>query len=149
MRALNPRAFVMSLLAVLLTASIGVPVAAAEPPAVESRDPAAQAGVFPFPGGVYRTPPGVSFAPDRLLVKFRDGASPVQTIAARQSISASLDREVKLVPGLQVLRLRGSRESDVIAAVAAMKGRADVEYATPDYAYQLAVEPDDPSYPDQ
>ncbi|HUR16028.1 MAG TPA: S8 family serine peptidase [Candidatus Limnocylindrales bacterium] len=149
MPALNPRTIVAASLAVLLTASIAIPAAAGQPPAAQWPDPTAEAGVFPFPGGVYRTPPGVSFASDRLLVKFRDGASAVEKTGARQSINASLDRDVKLVPGLQVLGLRGSRQSDVIAAVAALTGRADVEYAMPDFAYELAVEPDDPSYPGQ
>lgn len=135
------------LVVILAGASVASPAVAREPSDRRASDPAAAAGVHTYKDGVYRTPPGVSFAPDRLLVKFRGGISAVTQATARQSIEAAVEREFKLVPGLQVLRLRAGR--DVIAAVAELSRRPDVEYAMPDFAYRLTVEPDDLDYTSQ
>jgi subtilisin family serine protease len=149
MRASNPRIFVAAWLAVLLAAIVAAPVVASEPPTGNRGDATANAGIYPFPGGVYRTPPGVSFAPGRLLVKFRAGTTAIQKNAAHSAINGTVSRDIKLVPGLQVVKLRGTQLGDVIQAAAALNARADVEYAMPDFAYKLTIEPDDPSYPDQ
>jgi Subtilase family/Fervidolysin N-terminal prodomain/Divergent InlB B-repeat domain len=143
-----PSRTVIVLLAFLITGLFASPAQADEPIARSGNDPA-DTGTYAFADGVYRTPPGVAFAPDRLLVKFRTGASAVQQFAARQAVDATVKEAFGLVPGLQVLKLHETGPASVVEAAAALSRSKDVEYAMPDFAYQLSVEPDDPSYLDQ
>lgn len=146
-RRMPVRPFVATWLAVLLAGAIAVPAKAAEPTPSQGTDPASEAGTYFFEDGVYRTPPGVSFAPDRLLVKFRPRTTLKDQAGALQSVDAAVDTTSRLVPGLQVLTIHGG--GDVIAAVAELSRRSDVEYAMPDFEYQLTLEPDDPDYSGQ
>ena len=86
----QPRLFAVVSVAVLLTGLLAAPAQADEPTTQPSSDPAAQSGTYFSANGVYRTPRGASFAPDRLLVKFRAGASGLQKVTSVQSVDASV-----------------------------------------------------------
>ena len=145
----QPRFIAVVSLAVMLTGLLAAPAQADEPAAQPASDPAAQSGTYYAADGVYRTPPGVSFAPDRVLVKFRAGASGMQKVSAVQSVDASVGQAFMLVPGLQLLELSKAGRANVVDAAATLAQRPDVEYAMPDFTYQLTVDPNDPSYSGQ
>ena len=115
------------------------------------------------------------FVPDRVLVKFREGVSPVmpgkpstgQTQLDRALAESGVERATPLFPtvtqpgdrqsglaldsvGLsRIYRLQLRAGQSVSQTVAALSGNPDVEYAEPDYIARPAAYPDDPRYGDQ
>src|SRR5438876_522218 len=99
-------------------------------PAVRSVSQSSGPGIpHPLDGGVLFTAPGVTLAPDRLLIRFRPAASQTAEARIRESAGASLLRAYHLVPGLQLLRVEHGR---VLSAAAALSRNPEVEYAVPD-----------------
>jgi len=91
--------------------------------------------------------PGETIAPDRLLVRFRSGASAAQEAQVRHSMGATLARSYHLVPGLELLTTSSTRSA--LDTVAALSHDPDVRYATPDVVYHVQAMPDDPLYSQQ
>ena len=99
------------------------------------------------------------FAPDRLIVRFQDGARPEQ---ARLEAWGALSAETLFggaglageLAHIYVLRLAPG--SDVLNAVQALAAEPGIAWVEPDYlaypagdAAETAVAPDDPLYPQQ
>ena len=93
------------------------------------------------------TAPAASFAPDRVLVRFRSGASAAAEKQARSSAGATLVRSYRLVPGLELLKVAPVHAAP--SALAAIARDPEVLYATRDVAYHVQSIPDDPLFEDQ
>lgn len=107
------------------------------------------ASAHPFTGGVLTTGPGVTVAPNRLLVRFHTGVSATQEAQVRHSMGATLMRAYHLVPGLELLKVGSASGPKALDAVASLSRNANVRYATPDVAYRVQTIPDDPLYEQQ
>jgi thermitase len=83
-------------------------------------------------------------APGELLVKFRGPTTRAGITNALNRALVRSAREYRIVPGLQRVRLApGVAVED---AIAELKGRADVEYAEPNYLLYKAAVPNDPQF---
>jgi len=82
------------------------------------------------------------YVPGQVLVKFRDGAGATARARALSAVGGRTLRRSRA--GVTQVALPSGR--DVEAAVAALYGDADVEYAQPNYIYQISVVPNDPQY---
>jgi subtilisin family serine protease len=107
------------------------------------------ARAHPFTGGVLTTGPGVTVAPNRLLVRFRTGVSAAQEARVRHSMGATLMRDYHLVPGLELVKVASGPGPKALDVVASLSRDANVLYATPDVAYRVQTIPDDPLYEQQ
>lgn len=124
-------------------ASIFGPVPSVSPGGLPS------ASAHPFTGGVLTTGPGVTIAPNRLLVRFRTGISATTETQVRDSMGATLMRAYHLVPGLELVKVASGPGPKALDAVASLSRNANVLYATPDVAYRVQTIPDDPLYEQQ
>lgn len=100
-----------------------------------SAPPASRAGAPELAG---------EYAPDRLLVRYAEGASASQKQQALDRSGTEVIYRSTLVPGLEIQRLE--EEGGVAAAVQSLQALPYVLYAEPDYRLQSQVEPNDPSY---
>ena len=102
----------------------------------------------PIPGGVALRASDVSFAPGRLLVRFRKGTGPTLRSSAldRAGVERSL-ASYDLVPGLELVKLAPG--TNVPTAALALEGDPSVEYAEPDLRVPVSVIPNDPSFGQQ
>ena len=98
-------------------------------------------------GPSYRTSDGEAFAPDRILVKLKEGA-PGQTLDAlnRQNNARAEGR----IPRTKVDVVKLPKDLPVQAAVRRYEASPEVEYAEPDFILQPSqtVSANDPSYPE-
>jgi subtilisin family serine protease len=82
------------------------------------------------------------FEPGEVLVRFRAETGAARRATLREDVGGTLVERFE-VPGLERLRVSGPVE----AAVAALRARADVVYAEPNWIWSADVRPNDPSYP--
>jgi len=75
-------------------------------------------------------------APDRLLVRFKEGVSAKQALKVHGTVGAQVVRNYGIVPGLQLVRL--PQGTGVARALAAYRGDPRVLYAEPDYLLRAA-----------
>jgi thermitase len=87
---------------------------------------------------------GASHVPGRIVVKFKEGLSPVQVAQLNASQGATVVDEIPQI-GVQVLSVP---PGEVEAKIAAFKADPGVEFAEPDYIAQVAYEPNDLYYGD-
>ena len=74
----------------------------------------------------------VGFAPDRLIVKYRDGTTAMRGAALREAVGSQVVRRLPIINADVVSLPEGW---DVDAAVAWYRGQVGVEYAEPDYIF--------------
>jgi subtilisin family serine protease len=86
--------------------------------------------------------PGLEYAPQRVLVRFRKGTPPGLMAGARGIVGTSARHHMKIVPGLERLDIG----MDVPQAVAYLRGLPFVEFAEPDYVLQAVKVPNDVSF---
>ncbi|HID86348.1 MAG TPA: peptidase S8 [Anaerolineae bacterium] len=84
------------------------------------------------------------YAPDRIVVKFKEGLNPAQVAQLHASQGATVVDEIPQI-GVQILSVPPGQ---VEAKIAAYQADPRVEYAEPDSIAQPAYEPDDPYYSD-
>lgn len=102
---------------------------------------------------LWRIPPGASFTPGELLVRFAPdeegqipGRAEKNTILRRFG-GASIEREFDLVPGLALVKLpRGQRVNEGV--LKRFNQMPEILYAEPDYKGGLLAEPNDPNFAD-
>lgn len=85
-----------------------------------------------------------SYAPDRVVVKFKEGLSSVHMAQLHASQGTAVIAEIPQI-GMQILSVP---PGEVEAKIAAFRADPGVEYAEPDYIAQPAYEPNDPCYGD-
>ena len=90
-----------------------------------------------------QTPPHV---PGELLVRFREGTSPLGQASAHAAAQSTAVREFQIVEGLQLVRFPDWMTID--EAIARYLNHLDVLYAEPNYIVRSLVEPNDPSFGD-
>ncbi|MBI5169544.1 MAG: S8 family serine peptidase [Candidatus Eisenbacteria bacterium] len=83
-----------------------------------------------------------AYEPGEVLVRFRAEMGAARRAALREDLGATLVERFD-VPGLERLRVAGRVED----AVAALRARADVAYAEPNWLWSADARPNDPSYP--
>ena len=83
------------------------------------------------------------FVPGQVIVQFRSDASATSRARALSARGASSVRSLAR-PGLTLVRLRG--DASVRAAVAAFERDPSVEFAEPNYLYQVLGPPNDPDF---
>jgi subtilisin family serine protease len=83
------------------------------------------------------------FVDDSVLVRFAPGTLGAAKAAARASVAGDLDATLRLVPGLERLKLHGRT---VANAVAALSKNPNVVYAEPDYLVSATATPNDPLF---
>jgi len=81
------------------------------------------------------------YVEDTVLVRFVPGTPGAAKAAARESADGDLDATLRVVPGLERLKLRGR---SVVDAVAALSRNPNVVYAEPDYVVLAIATPNDP-----
>ena len=91
--------------------------------------------------GQSRTPP---YATDRMLVRFKSGTTASYTAAMHAMHSAQVVREYRVPTDLQLVTV--PQTATVEQMVQDYRSDPEVLYAEPDYVYQLATVPDDPSF---
>jgi thermitase len=90
------------------------------------------------------------FVPDEIIVKFRDGVDEFTKDLARFRVSGSRKKMFKIIPGLEVVKLR--RGVSVEEAIDIFEQLPEVLYAEPSYvlhlisAPKIAATPNDPSF---
>jgi subtilisin family serine protease len=102
---------------------------------------------------LWRIPPGASFGPGQLLVRFAlDKERQVPGRAEKNRIlrrlgGASIEREFDLVPGLTLVKLPSGQtvNEDTLKCFNRMP---EILYAEPDYGLRLLAEPSDPNFAD-
>ena len=88
--------------------------------------------------------PAVPFDPERVLVRFRPGASRAAKDAAHDALKGRrLLKEYRVVSDLQVVEVR---HGDMAAALADYQTNPDVLYAEPDYVACITGIPNDPDF---
>lgn len=87
--------------------------------------------------------PAAKFAPDRLLVRFKQSASRQQRAAVRRSLGAARARTYA-VPGLELLSL--PKDVSVADARASLEHNLAVAYAEPDYLFTTTYTPNDSQF---
>ncbi len=92
---------------------------------------------------------GVSFVPDRVLVRFRGGTSAAARAQVRRSAGARVTRAYRLVPGLELLTLAAPPVRAARSVLPAIARDPHVLYALPDVAYRVQSAPDDPLFGEQ
>ena len=89
------------------------------------------------------TPPAAApYEPGEVLVRFRPETGAARRATLREDVGATLVERFD-VPGLERLRVSGPVED----AVAALRARADVVYAEPNWLWSASLRPNDPGYP--
>jgi len=83
--------------------------------------------------------PNLSYAPGRVLVRFKPNAPPGLVASARGLLGTTARHNFKLVPGLERLDIG----MEVPQAVAYLRGLPFVDYAEPDYVVQAVAIPND------
>jgi len=97
----------------------------------------------PPPSAAEGSPPAdAPYAPDRIVVKFKEGLSSAHVAQLNASQGAAVVAEIPRI-GVQILSVP---PGEVEAKIAAFKANPMVEYAEPDYLAQPAYEPNDPYY---
>ncbi|MGQ9532772.1 MAG: S8 family serine peptidase [Desulfotomaculales bacterium] len=76
------------------------------------------------------------YAPDRVLVRFKEGVPAKQSLQAHAAVGAQVLRTYRIVPGLELVRL--PRGTSVSQALAAYRSDPRVLYAEPDYLVRVA-----------
>jgi subtilisin family serine protease len=84
------------------------------------------------------------YANDRVLVRFAPAAGAATRSSARAAARADLRESYRVVPGLELLKVRSGRT--VEQAIAALRRNPNVLYAEPDYLVRPAVQPNEPEY---
>jgi subtilisin family serine protease len=131
-----------------LAGSCSAPVGASSH-RIESCRTREAASAHPFTGGVLSTGPGVTVAPNRVLVRFRSGVSAAREAQVRHSMGATLMRAYRLVPGLELVKVGPGSGPKALDAAASLAHNPSVRYATPDIAYHVQAVPDDSLYEEQ
>ena len=85
-----------------------------------------------------------AYASDRIVVKFKEGLSPVHTAELHAGQGTTVVAEVPQI-GVQILSVP---PGEVETRIAAFRADPSVEYAEPDYIAQSTYEPNDPYYGD-
>jgi len=91
-----------------------------------------------------RAPDGHEARAGSLIVKYRRGTDQRARQAAAQSVGA-VAAEKLLLPDTERIQVRPGALGQ---AMAALKGRADVEYVEPDYISRATFTPNDPRFPE-
>jgi subtilase family protein/fervidolysin-like protein/VCBS repeat protein/FG-GAP repeat protein len=91
--------------------------------------------------------PGSKYHPNRLLVRFREGASAQAVQAIHQQMNASVFRELGIVKGLQVVEI--PQGASVSQSLRYYRSNPNVLYAEPDYIVQALIGPNDPLFSSQ
>ncbi len=86
----------------------------------------------------------VSYVPDRIVVKFKEGLGSAQMAQLHASQGTKVVAEI---PQMRV-QILSVPPGEVEAKIAAFKADSSVEYAEPDYIAQPTYEPNDPYYGD-
>jgi subtilisin family serine protease len=81
--------------------------------------------------------------PGEVIVRFADGATPAERIAARAAADARVDRSLPIA-GAQLLSLEPG--TTIAGAVAALERDDDVLYAEPNVIRRISATPDDPQF---
>jgi subtilisin family serine protease len=81
--------------------------------------------------------------PGEVIVRFADGATPAERIAARAAADARIDRSLP-VAGAQLLSLDPG--TTIASAVAALERDDDVLYAEPNVIRRISATPNDPQF---
>jgi Subtilase family/Divergent InlB B-repeat domain len=101
-----------------------------------------------LPGGVALRPDGIRLALDRLLVRFRAGATAnARSTALERAGAWETIRSYSLVPRLELVRLASGHS--VAAAADALEANPAVAYADPDYELAPTATPNDPDFNQQ
>ena len=82
------------------------------------------------------------FAPDRVLIRFKDGTPAAAKAKARDEAMVDVSAEFDFVPGLQVATLR--RNEKVEDVIARLSKNPNVAYAEPDYLQRALLAVDQP-----
>ncbi len=102
----------------------------------------AQVPQLPAPGPT--ASPGPGYVPGELVVRFKPGTAGSE----RSSLNAAHGADVRrglLVPRAYLLRL--PKDRDVRAAERAYERNPNVQYAEPNFTYQLHLTPSEPAFP--
>jgi subtilisin family serine protease len=91
-------------------------------------------------------PPAADFAAGRVIVRYVPGTDTEERRDARRDVDATSSRALDL-SRTELLRLPAGQS--VQAAVAELESRGDVEFAQPDWTYQLEAVPNDPGFSQQ
>ncbi len=84
------------------------------------------------------------FVPDEILVRFKEGAFPIDKATAHALADGTPVREFEIVDGLQLVKI--PPWMDVDTAIQRYLQNPDVLYAEPNYIVQTQVIPDDPNF---
>jgi hypothetical protein len=90
-----------------------------------------------------------AYVPDEIIVRYRDGVEESKKDLGRFRVSGQRKKQFKLVPGLEVIKLRNV---SVAEAIELYKQNPDVLYAEPNYILHLTAKPNltatpnDPSF---
>jgi subtilisin family serine protease len=88
------------------------------------------------------TPVHADFRPGVVLVGFKAAVAAER----RRAITSAYGRRARMIGTVTILRVRRGRE---LAVVRALRRRAEVRYAEPDYAMRVAATPNDPGFAQQ
>ena len=115
-------------------------------PAAGTGGNSSNAGGSP-PGGGAHPELRAAHAPDRLLVKFRQGTSSAAMEHVHGLMGAAHERSFRGDSGLRLIRVPRGR--DLAAVMADYRRRSEVLYIEPDYIMRAFVQPNDPRFGDQ
>ncbi len=88
---------------------------------------------------------GSRYAPGRVIVKFRDEATPAARLAVMKDVSATANLDSRpSYADFDIVRIDPSQDAEAVAD--AFAKRADVEYAQPAYRVHTMFVPNDPLY---
>jgi subtilisin family serine protease len=85
-----------------------------------------------------------NYVPDEIIVKYRDGVEESKKDLARFRVSGQRKKQFKLIPGLEVIKLRNI---SVAEAIDLYKQDPDILYAEPNYILYLTAKPTASSQP--
>lgn len=85
------------------------------------------------------------YAPDRILVKFRQGMSAQARANVHSGVGAHTLKQYTAVRDLETVSLPAGL--DLGAALRAYRQRPEIEYAEPDYIIHTSASPNDPLFP--
>ncbi|MGH7815807.1 MAG: S8 family serine peptidase, partial [Candidatus Binatia bacterium] len=95
-------------------------------------------------------PQALTYVPDEIIVKFRDGTEEAQKDLARFQVAGARKKHFKIVPGLESIKL--PRSVSVAEALDSYRQNPNVLYAEPNYILhttatpKITATPNDPSY---
>jgi serine protease len=117
--------------------------------APDSADTHRRLSIRPASGDVDRAgAAGARYVPGRVIVKFKDGASPASRVSALSAASRTAAMSPRLpYADFDVVRIDWNEDAEAVAE--ALRQRGDVEYAQPAYRIRPQLKPNDQFYGEQ